>query len=60
LLTARQKANAPQAEALLYNLPAEVVMAEFKRFPRVATRYEKAARNYLAMIALAATVLWIR
>jgi hypothetical protein len=27
---------------------------------RVATRYEKTARNYLAIVALAATILWLR
>ncbi|MBJ7532667.1 transposase, partial [Rhodomicrobium vannielii ATCC 17100] len=26
----------------------------------IATRYEKTARNYRSMIALAATILWIR
>ncbi|POR45674.1 DDE family transposase, partial [Bosea psychrotolerans] len=27
---------------------------------RVATRFEKTARNYLAVVTLAATVLWLR
>jgi transposase len=26
----------------------------------VATRYEKTARNYLAIVTIAATVLWLR
>jgi transposase len=30
-----------------------------KQFRRVATRYEKRARNYLAMVTLAAIVLWL-
>lgn len=31
-----------------------------KQFRRVATRFEKTARNYLAVVTLAATVLWLR
>jgi transposase len=31
-----------------------------KQFRRVATRYEKTARNYLAVITFAATILWSR
>ena len=108
--TAGQKGNAPQAEALLAELPAEVVMADtadesdairaaiaekgalavipdnpsrtrkhpvdehlyamrslieccfskLKQFRRVATRYEKTARNFLAIVTIAAIVLWIR
>jgi len=30
-----------------------------KQFRRVATRYEKRAQNYLAMVTLAAIVLWL-
>ncbi|NTE91988.1 transposase, partial [Agrobacterium tumefaciens] len=26
----------------------------------IATRYEKTARNYRAMVALAATILWLK
>ena len=109
-LTAGQKGDAPQAEALLADLPAEVVMADaaydsdaireviagkgalavipnnpsraqrhpvdehlyamrslieccfskLKQFRRVATRYEKTARNFLAVVTIAAIVLWIR
>lgn len=109
-LTAGQKGDAPQADALIEGLPAEVVMADaaydsdrlrkaisdkgaitvipnnpsrarkyridkhlyaqrhlveccfskLKQFRRVATRYEKTARNYLAVITLAATILWLR
>jgi transposase len=108
-LTAGQKGDAPQAEALLADLPAEVVMAaaydseaireaiadkgalavipnnpsrarrypvdehlytirslieccfsKLKQFRRVATRYEKTARNFLAVVTIAAIVLWIR
>lgn len=109
-LTAGQKGDAPQADALIHDLPAEVVMADaaydsdrlrkliadkgalavipnnpsrarrhpldthlyaqrhlveccfskLKQFRRVATRYEKTARNYLAVVTLAACVLWLR
>jgi transposase len=109
-LTAGQKGDSPQAQALIEGLPAEVVMADtaydsdklrgsiaakgavavipnnpsralkyrldkhlyaqrhlveccfskLKQFRRVATRYEKTARNYRAVITLAAIVLWLR
>ena len=38
----------------------ECCFSKLKQFRRVATRFEKTARNYLAVITLAATVLWIR
>ena len=109
ILTAGRKGDAPQAEALIEGLPAEVVMADtaydsnklritiaekgavavipnnpsrarkypldkhlyaqrylveccfsrLKQFRRVATRFEKTARNYFAVVTLAATVLWL-
>ena len=109
-LTAGQQGDAPQADALIENLPATVVIADaaydsdrlrqalarkraqavipnnpsrackhpldkhlykerhlveccfskLKQFRRVATRYEKTARNYLAVVTLAATILWLR
>lgn len=109
-LTAGQVGDAPQAMALIENLPAKVVMADtaydadylrqaiadkqaiaaipnnpsrtrkypldkqlyaqrhlveccfskLKQFRRVATRFEKTARNYLAILTLAATILWLR
>ena len=109
-LTAGQKGDAPQADALIETLPAAIVIADaaydsdrlrqviadkkalavipsnpsrarrhrldkhlykerhlieccfskLKQFRRVATRYEKTARNYLAVVTLAATVLWLR
>jgi transposase len=31
-----------------------------KQCPRVATRHEKLAEKYLAMITLAAVLLWLR
>lgn len=109
-LTAGQIGDAPQAMALIENLPAKAVMADtaydadylrqaiadkgavaaipsnpsrarkypldkqlyaqrhlveccfskLKQFRRVATRFEKTARNYLAVVTLAATILWLR
>jgi len=109
-ITAGQMGDAPQAAALIENLPARVVMADIaydadnlrqiladrgalavipsnpsrarkhpldkqlyaqrhlieccfsklKQFRRVATRFEKTDRNYLAVLTLAATMLWLR
>ena len=110
ILTAGQRGDCPQAQALIEGLPAQVVMADtaydadplrqtiadkgavavipnnpsrakkypldkhlyaqrhlieccfskLKQFRRVATRFEKTAQNYLAVVTLAAIVLWIR
>lgn len=38
----------------------ECCFSKLKQFRRVATRFEKTARNYLAVVALAAIVLWLR
>lgn len=38
----------------------ECCFSKLKQFRRVATRYEKTARNYLAIVTLAATILWLR
>ena len=38
----------------------EVCFSKLKQFRRVATRYEKTARNYLAIVTLAAIILWLR
>ncbi|MBX5167491.1 IS5 family transposase [Rhizobium sp. NZLR4b] len=109
-LIAGQKGDAPQAEALIEGLSADIVMADtaydsdrlrnaiadkgavavipnnpsraqkypldkhlyaqrhlieccfsrLKQFRRVATRFEKTAENYLAVVIIAAIVLWIR
>ena len=107
ILTAGQKGDALQADALIEGLPADFVMADaaydsdrlrtgiaakavipnnpsrarkypldkhlyaqrhlieccfsrLKQFRRVATRFEKTARNYFAVVTIAAIVLWIR
>ena len=38
----------------------ECCFSKLKQFRRVATRFEKTARNYLAVITIAAIVLWLR
>lgn len=38
----------------------ECRFSKLKQFRRVATRFEKTARNYPAVVTLAATVLWLR
>lgn len=38
----------------------ECCFSRLKQFRRVATRFEKTARNYLAVLHLAAAVLWRR
>ncbi len=38
----------------------ECCFSKLKQFRRVATRYEKTARHYLAVVTLAATILWLK
>ena len=38
----------------------ECCFSKLKQFRRVATRYEKTAKNYLAVVAIAAIILWLR
>ena len=38
----------------------ECCFSKLKQFRRVATRYEKTAQNFLAIVTIAATILWIR
>jgi transposase len=38
----------------------ECCFNKLKQFRRVATRFEKTARNYRAVVTLAAIVLWLR
>ena len=38
----------------------ERLFQKLKNFRRIATRYERLARNYLAMLNLAATVIWLK
>lgn len=38
----------------------ECCFSKLKQFRRVATRFEKTAKNYLAVVTIAAIVLWLR
>lgn len=38
----------------------EVFFHDVKRFRAVATRYDKTARNYLAMLQVACALLWLK
>jgi len=38
----------------------ECCFSKLKQFGRVATRFEKTARNYQAVVTLAAIILWMR
>ena len=38
----------------------ECCIGKLKQFRRLATRYEKTARNYLAVVTIAAIALWLR
>ena len=38
----------------------ECCFSKLKQFRRVATRFEKTARNYQAVVTLAAIILWMR
>lgn len=38
----------------------ECCFSKLKQFRRVATRFEKTARNYLAVVTLAAIILWLK
>ncbi|HZD91111.1 MAG TPA: IS5 family transposase, partial [Pseudolabrys sp.] len=38
----------------------ECCFSKLKQFRRIATRYEKTAQNFLAVVTIAAIVLWIR
>lgn len=38
----------------------EVFFHDLKRFRAIATRFEKTARNYLALLHLASSMIWLR
>ena len=37
----------------------EVFFHHLKRYRAIATRYEKSARNFLALVQLASTMVWL-
>lgn len=38
----------------------ECMFGKLKHYRRIATRYEKTARNYLSMLSFASCLLWLR
>lgn len=38
----------------------ECSFSKLKQYRRVATRYEKTARNFMAIVTIAATILWLK
>jgi len=38
----------------------ECFFNKIKHYRRVATRYEKTARNFFSMVSLAAAIVWLR
>jgi transposase len=57
----RRKSPAPLDEALYRERHlVECCIGKLKHFRRVATRYEKTARNFLAIVTVAAIALWLR
>ena len=38
----------------------ECCFSKLKQFRRVATRFEKTAKHYLAVVTIAATILWLK
>jgi transposase len=56
------RARAPAYDRDLYKErhPVECFFSKIKRFRRIATRYEKTARNFLAMITIACAMVWLR
>jgi transposase len=56
-----RKHNKPRLNRSLYRQRyiVEVFFHSLKRFRAVATRYEKTARNYLALVQVACARLWL-
>jgi len=59
--------NPSRAQKYPFNKPiyaerhlVECCFSKLKQFRRVATRYEKTAKNYFAIVTIAATLLWLR
>ncbi len=52
----------PEFDSYLYKLRhlVENLFARLKHFRSIATRYEKLARNFKAMLFLACTIIWVK
>ena len=55
-----QPPGANQAEFVFCDQAIECFFARLKQFRRIATRYEKTAANFLAMVHLACATIWLR
>jgi len=56
-----RKRRKPRLDKRLYRIRylVEVFFHNLKRFRAIATRYEKTAKNYLALVQLACAWLWL-
>ena len=54
-----QPRMAGQAELVICDKPIERLVNRLKQFRRVATRFEKRAAHFLAMLTLASLLLWL-
>jgi transposase len=55
----RAKLHRPDKELYALRYLVEVFFHGLKRFRRLASRYEKSARNYLALIHVACMRMWL-
>ena len=55
-----QPPRARQAEFVICDQAIECFFAKLKPFRRIATRHEKTAAHFLAMIHLACAMIWLR
>jgi transposase len=69
LITAAQRPTPPaqnqppgahQAELVICDQAIERLINRLKHFRRIATRYEKRAANYLAMLHIGVILLWLK
>jgi transposase len=56
----RARSIAPDRDLYKERHVVECFFAKIKHFRRIATRYEKTAANFLAMVHLACAMIWLR
>jgi transposase len=59
-MTRRTAEIAYDANAYGLRYMIECFINKIKHYRRVATRYEKTARNFLSMVSLASAMIWLR
>lgn len=59
-LMAARASRAYYADRYVQRHPVERLFSRLKQFRRVATRYDRLDAHFLALIHVAATVLWLR